>query len=175
MAVVRAAIRLKSSDPVAGTALRALSRAMPDSCPEALSRYDLWEFDLPGGREEVLAILARFPDILNPNKQECFFPEEGLLPGESPSLTWVSVEVSERSGSTGSTWSQVIGRAGFELRGLRLLTLWRLGYPSAVGSARALEAAGETAVSVSRNRGLLSNPVSQSAEVSAALSGARSL
>lgn len=173
--VVRAAIRLKSSDPVAGTALRALSRAMPDSCPEAIFRYDLWEFDLPGGREEVRAILERFPDILNPNKQECFFPEESLLPGESPSLSWVSVEVSERSGSAGSTWSQVIGRAGFELQGVRLMTLWRLGYPSAAGLDRALEAAGEIAVSVSRNRGLLSNPVSQSASVSVTPSGARSL
>lgn len=167
MTTFRIAVRLRAPDPAARTALLALSRVMPAECPAVLSRYDLWEFDVQsGGIEVVEGILGRYPDILNPNKQESLVLGGGpLLPGEDASTTWISVEISDRDSGSSAGWSSVIGRAGFPVTGVRCKVLWRLGYRGGASPEGLLEKARAVAVSVTRSRGLLSNPVSQTAEV----------
>ncbi|NLP05527.1 hypothetical protein GX411_06230 [Candidatus Fermentibacteria bacterium] len=166
MTTFRIAVRLRAPDPAARTARLALSRVMPAECPAILSRYDLWEFDVEsGGLEVVEAILGRYPDILNPNKQESLVLGGEPLPGEDASMTWVSVEISDRDSGSSAGWSSVIGRAGFPVAEVRCKVLWILGYPGSATTGEVLEKAGAVAVSVTRSRGLLSNPVSQTARI----------
>lgn len=166
MTTFRVAVRLRAPDPAARTARLALSRVMPAECPATISRYDLWEFDVEsGGLETVEGILSRYPDILNPNKQESILLGREPLPGEDPSAAWVSVEVSDRDSGSSAGWTSVISRAGFPVAEVRCKVLWRLGYSGGGTPGESLEKARAVAVSVTRARGLLSNPVSQTARV----------
>jgi hypothetical protein len=167
MSTLRAAIRLRSSDPSAVTGLLALKRSMPESCPSAMNRYDLWTFEGGNDLEEaVRRLAASYTDILNPNKQElCMLPEEGLLPGEDGSLVWISVEVVDDLSSASETWTSVVARAGYPITSVACSVLWRLGYDPRAGVDGALSRARGVGISVTRQSGLLSNPVSQSARI----------
>jgi hypothetical protein len=167
MAAVRVAVRLKAADPAARTALLTLERLMPADCPLVLDRYDLWEFDTePGKGDMVGGILGRFTDIVNPNKQVyAILDDGGLLDGEDPSLTWVSVEVEDHGSSASDSWSSVVARAGYRVFSVRSKVLWRLGFAGCTTPADALRKAGAVAVAVTRTAGLLANPVSQTALV----------
>lgn len=167
MSLVRAAIRLLSADPAAVTGLIALRRSMAGKCPAAMARYDLWDFEGgPGLLESVEQILVRYTDILNPNKQECFFlPDTGALPGEDPSLIWISVEVIDNSSSASETWTSMVARAGLAVSSVSCSVLWRLGFDAGLAVEDALAFARDVAVSTTRSSGLLSNPVSQSVRI----------
>lgn len=167
MSRARVAIRLRSADPAAVTGLLALRRSLPGMCPAALARYDLWDFEGgPGLEQDVDGILSRYTDILNPNKQERIrVPGSGLLPGEDPGLTWVSVEVSDDCSSASETWTSVISRAGYGVTSVSFSVMWRLGFDPSLPSGTAMAYADEIAVSRSRKGGLLSNPVSQSVRI----------
>jgi hypothetical protein len=164
---VRIAVRLKAPDPAARTALLTLERLMPSECPLRLDRHDLWEFDFePGDEGMAAAILSRFTDIVNPNKQVyTILGEGGLLDGEDPSLAWVSVEVEDHGSSASDSWSSVVARAGYRVFSVRSKVLWRLGFAGGTTPSEALRKAGAAAVAESRTAGLLANPVSQTALV----------
>lgn len=170
MSRLKIAIRLRSADPAAVTGLLALRRSLPGMCPAALSRYELWDFEGgPGLAGEVEGILSRYTDILNPNKQERLtLSDSGLLPGEDPGLTWISVEVTDDCSSASETWTSVISRAGYKVSSVGCSVLWRLGFDASLPVKTALAFGDEVAVSRSRKGGLLSNPVSQSVRVSLA-------
>jgi hypothetical protein len=166
-ATVRVAVRLKAPDPAARTALLTLERLMPADSPRRLDRHDLWEFDIDPGDEALIeGILDRFTDIVNPNKQiYTILRDGGLMDGEDPSLTWVSVEVEDHGSSASDSWSSVVARAGYRVFSVRSKVLWRLGFSGCTTPAEALRKAGAVAVAGTRTTGLLANPVSQTALV----------
>jgi hypothetical protein len=164
MEKILVAVRLKAPDPSAMTALSTLRRVMPDECPVELDRYDLWEFTVEaGGRGTVTEVVEHFTDIVNPNKQKYSFVEEGtdLFPGEDPDLTWRGVVVSDHDDSLSANWTAVMLRRGFPVTGVAWSTLWRMAWPSGTGFSDAGRMALAVSTSVSREKGLLGNPVSQ--------------
>jgi len=157
------AVRLKSPDPGAATALTTLRRVMPDSAPVQLSRYDLWEFDMnPGSSDAVVGMISHFTDIVNPNKHLSFILTPGEPPpGENPGLSWTGVLVRDHSDSRSMNWSMLLARRGFPVERVRWGVLWRFGFEAGTGEIGAL--AMKASVSGSRDSGLLANPVSQEA------------
>jgi hypothetical protein len=160
---VYVAVRLKSPDPGAATALTTLQRVMPDSAPVQLSRYDLWEFDMkPGTAGAVSGMIAHFTDIVNPNKHLSFILNQGQPPpGENPGLLWTGVLVRDHSDSRSMNWSRLLPRRGFPVASVKWGVLWRFGFGADSGDIGAL--AMKASLSESRDSGLLANPVSQEA------------
>lgn len=157
------AVRLKSPDPGAVTALSTLMRVMPDCAPVQLARYDLWEFDmLPGAAGAVPGMIAHFTDIVNPNKHLSFVLDRGQPPpGETPDLRWTGVLVRDHSDSRSMNWSSLLSRRGFPVESVRWGVLWRFGFAPGPGDIESL--AMGASLSESRESGLLANPVSQEA------------
>ncbi len=157
------AVRLKSPDPGAATALSTLRRVMPDCAPVQLSRYDLWEFDMkPGTSDTVPGMISHFTDIVNPNKHLSFILTQGQPPpGENPGLDWTGVLVRDHADSRSMNWSTLLPRRGFPVERVRWGVLWRFGFGTDAGSIG--ELAMRASLSESRDSGLLANPVSQEA------------
>lgn len=155
------AVRLKSPDPGAATALSTLRRVVPECAPVQLSRYDLWEFDMkPGTSNTVSGMISHFTDIVNPNKHLSFILTQGQPPpGEIPGLRWTGVLVRDHSDSRSINWSMLLPRRGFPVERVRWGVLWRFGFGADSGDIGAL--AMKASLSESRDSGLLANPVSQ--------------
>ncbi len=163
MEAVYVAVRLKSPDPEAVTALYTLKRTLPCSAPELLFRYDLWEFLMkPGEAGAVAGMITHFTDIVNPNRHVSFIlPQGGSPPGEDDGLSWTGVLVWDRLDSRSRNWTSLLIRRGFPVEEARCGSLWRFGYPR---EARDIESLAMTAaLSETRESGLLANPVSQEA------------
>jgi hypothetical protein len=160
---VYVAVRLKSPDPGAATALSTLRLVMPECAPVQLSRYDLWEFDMkPGASASVPGMISHFTDIVNPNKHQSFILTQGQPPpGENPGLRWTGVLVRDHSDSRSMNWSRLLPRRGFPVSSVRWGVLWRFGFGAGPGDIDAL--AMKASLSESRDSGLLANPVSQEA------------
>ncbi len=157
------AVRLKSPDPGAVTALATLGRTCGDHAPAELRRYDLWEFDMNDGTSGTVPVMvSHFTDIVNPNKHQSFILAGGEPPpGENPGLLWTGVVVRDHHDSRSLNWSQLLPRRGFPVQSVRWGVLWRFGFPP--GSRDIETLAMRASVSGSRGSGLLSNPVSQEA------------
>jgi hypothetical protein len=163
METVYVAVRLKSPDPGAVTALYTLRRTLPGSAPEQLFRYDLWEFVMkPGQAGAVPGMITRFTDIVNPNKHVSFIlPPGGSPPGESGDLSWTGVLVRDHLDSRSRNWTALLARRGFPVEEARWGVLWRFGYSPGTGDVQAM--AMRATLSETRDSGLLANPVSQEA------------
>lgn len=157
------AVRLKSPDPEAATALCTLQRVLPACAPEELWRYDLWEFSMKSGNSGcVEEMIGHFTDIVNPNKHFRFILSKGQHPsGESQSLSWAGVLVRDHRDSRSDNWSVVLARRGFPVEKVRWGVLWRFGF--AEGTQDPVGLAMKAALSETRELGLLANPVSQEA------------
>lgn len=157
------AVRLKSPDPGAATALSTLQRVLPGCAPVQLCRYDLWEFDMRTGTSgAVPGMISHFTDIVNPNKHLSFVLDRGQPPpGENPGLRWTGVLVRDHSDSRSMNWSMLLSRRGFPVEGVRWGVLWRFGFAHDADDIESL--AMKASLSESRESGLLCNPVSQEA------------
>ncbi|MEA3265463.1 MAG: hypothetical protein U9P42_00775 [Candidatus Fermentibacteria bacterium] len=163
MESIQIAVRLKTPDPQAVTALNTIKAMRLQLPPIRLQRHELWDFDLhSGGREVVSEVVGHFTDIVNPNKQLWFFTEkEVLLPGENPELQWVGVVVRDHTDSVSRNWTDLLKRRGFQVDSLSYSVLWRFGYLKDTDEALAGKMALDLSVSNTREGGLFSNPVSQ--------------
>ncbi len=158
----RMAVSLRAADPAAVTAAETLRRTMPRHAPAELGRYDHWEVRLrEGGSGELRRMVERTDEMANPNKQ-VWTELTGCrtLPGEDPSLTWVSVLVTDVVDSVSENWTALLSLR-YPVESVRLSVLWRLGYPEGTPEEEALDRAEAVAVSRDRRGGLLANPVSQ--------------
>ncbi len=163
MESIQIAVRLKTPDPQAVTALNTIKAMRLQLPPIKLQRHELWDFELhSGGREVVSGLVGHFTDIVNPNKQFWFFTEkEVLLPGENPELQWVGIVVRDHTDSVSKNWTDLLKRRGFPVDSLRFSVLWRFGYLKDTDEALARKMALDLSVSNTREGGLFSNPVSQ--------------
>ena len=160
---IQIAVRLKTPDPQATTALNAIKAMRLQLPPIKLHRYDLWEFAVSeGGRETVSELIGHFTDIVNPNKESWCFPrDESDLPGEDPELNWVGVVVKDSENSTSANWTALVKRRGFAVEAVNSSVLWRFGYLEGTDEALMKKMALDLSVSNTRTGGLLSNPVFQ--------------
>ena len=163
MDVIQIAVKLKTPDPQAVTALNTIKDMRLQLPPLKLQRNDLWEFEVSSqGRDAVSGIVDHFTDIVNPNKQTWFFMEkDSLLAGEDPDLQWVGVVVRDHVDSISENWTELLKRRGFPVVSLRYGVLWRFGYLKDTDEALAMKMALDLSVSKTREGGLFSNPVSQ--------------
>ncbi len=157
------AVRLKSPDPSAVTALATLRRVLPECAPAELSRCDMWEFCMKQGfSSAVPGMISHFTDIVNPNKHLSFIVSPGEpLPGENPALRWTGVLVRDHADSRSMNWSMLLARRGFPVERVHWGVLWRFGYSAGTDDIEKL--ALKASLSESRDSGLLANPVSQEA------------
>ena len=167
------AVRLRAPDPAAITALSTLKRIMPDEAPDGLSRYDLWEFEMAdpsvspeGGFRVVRELLGHYTDIVNPNKQVYRELYEGSeLPDPIDGMTQLGIVVRDHDDSESTNWTRILATSRFPVDGVRIGVLWLLAYPGEGAAVSRLERmALGTALTTSRLRGLLANPVSQSVD-----------
>ncbi|MCD4708762.1 MAG: hypothetical protein K8S62_13595 [Candidatus Sabulitectum sp.] len=160
---VKVAVYLKTPDPQAVTALNTIKAMRLLLPPLKLQRYDLWEFEVSrGGRNTVSELVGHFSDIVNPNKQTWFFPEEdSSLAGEDTELQWVGIAVRDHVDSASENWTELLKRRGFPVESLRYSVLWRFGYLKDTDEALTKKMALDLSVSHTRAGGLFSNPVSQ--------------
>lgn len=162
--VFSAAVGLRASDPEALTALATLRETMGEGAPSRILRFGLWEVRMQGvpssGVEEML---RRYEDIVNPNKNTLTMLDGDLrgLPGYDPDLLWVPVRVHNRDDAASESWLSLLSGAGFAVEDLGVSVLWLLGYSKVTGPKEAQRLADEAAVTRTRTRGLLGNPVSQ--------------
>lgn len=163
MESIQIAVRLKTPDPQAVTALNTIKAMRLQLPPIKLQRYELWDFELSsGGREIVSELVGHFADIVNPNKQLWFFPEkEVLLAGEDPELQWAGIVVRDHTDSVSKNWTALLKRRKFPVDSLRYGVLWRFGYLKDTDEALVKKMALDLSVSNTRAGGLFSNPVSQ--------------
>lgn len=163
MESIQIAVRLKTPDPQAVTALNTIKAMRLLLPPLKLQRYDLWEFEVSGGgRNTVSGLVDHFADIVNPNKQVWFFPEKGSpLAGEDPELQWVGIVVRDHVDSVSRNWTELLKRRGFPVESLSYGVLWRFGYLKDTDDALTKKMALDLSVSHTRAGGLFSNPVSQ--------------
>lgn len=160
---VQIAVRLKTPDPQAVTALNTIKAMRLQLPPMKLQRHELWEFEVAeGGRDTVCELVNHFTDIVNPNKQMWAFPEKNSsLAGEDDKLLWVGVVVRDFSDSLSTNWADLLKRRGFPVESLRYGVLWRFGYLKDTDEALVRKMAMDLSVSNTRTGGLFSNPVSQ--------------
>ncbi len=170
-----AAVALRAADPEAITALQALRETMPESAPEELLRFTLWQVrtstDLDASRAE--AMLRRYEDIVNPNKHTLTMLDDGVGRLAGGDMVWVPVRVHNLDDTLSEVWLSLLSEAGYPVLGLDVSVLWLTGYPFETPRGEALEMAGAVSVTRSRSEGLLGNRVSQRVSVGeAALRGA---
>ncbi|MCK5131085.1 MAG: hypothetical protein KAR40_02910 [Candidatus Sabulitectum sp.] len=160
---IQIAIRLKTPDPQAVTALNAIRAMRLQLPPLKLQRHDLWEFEVSsGGRNAVSELIGHFTDIVNPNKQLWLFTGKDFsLAGEDPELQWVGIVVRDYVDSVSENWTDLLKRRGFPVESLRYSVLWRFGYLKDTDEALTKKMALDLSVSNTRAGGLFSNPVSQ--------------
>ena len=160
---IQIAVRLKTPDPQAVTALNAIRAMRLQLPPLKLQRHDLWEFEVSrGGRNAVSELIGHFTDIVNPNKQLWLFTEkDSSLAGEDPELQWVGIVVRDYVDSVSENWTDLLKRRGFPVESLRYSVLWRFGYLKDTDEALTKKMALDLSVSNTRAGGLFSNPVSQ--------------
>ncbi len=163
MEVIQIAVRLKTPDPEATTALNAIKAMRLQLPPLKLKRHDLWEFEVSdGGRDTVSELVSHFTDIVNPNKQSWLFPaKHSMLDGENPELHWVGVVVRDHKDSASANWTELVRRRGFAVTSVKCGVLWRFGYLKDTDDALVKKMALDLSVSKTRAGGLLSNPVFQ--------------
>lgn len=166
MSTVSMAVRLRSPDPAAVTALATLRRVLPGEAPEELQRYERWEFNGSGVLQgTVTAIIDHFDDIVNPNKQTWTLLERGPLPGEDPDMVWCGIQVTDIEDSVSENWTSILRRRGYPLERVVHSILWRAGFPAGTPASEAVRKAKAIALTTGRDRGLLANPVSQTVTV----------
>lgn len=166
------AVRLKSPDPAAMTAMSTFRRIYPETCPDSLERYDYWCFLNPClGRETVSGIVSRYHDIVNPNKQTWSFIDEISEPGDRSDdrMVWIDVLVTDRIDSVSENWTAILRRNNCEVEGVLCSVLWRFGFTSGISFDNARNRVLDLTVSTYRDHGLLANPVSQKIDLSAPL------
>jgi len=164
MGNISIAVRLKSPDPAAMTAMSTFRRIYPESCPDSLQRYDYWRFMNPcRGRETVSGIVSRYHDIVNPNKQTWSFIDEFNKPVErlNDSMVWIDVLVTDRIDSVSENWTAILRRNNCEVEEVLCSVLWRFGFASGISYENARNRVLDLTVSTYRDHGLLANPVSQ--------------
>lgn len=163
MGIIQIAVKLRTPDPQAVTALNTIKAMRLQLPPVKLNRSDLWEFEVQGHEQDVVSgIVNRFTDMVNPNKQTwSFLKKDSLVPGEDPDLQWVGVVVRDHVDSVSENWTELLKRRGFPVVSLRYGVLWRFGYLKNTDEALALKMALDLSVSNTREGGLFSNPVSQ--------------
>ncbi len=160
---IQIAVRLKTPDPQAVTALNTIKAMRLQLPPLKLCRHDLWEFEVSsGGRDTVSELIGHFADIVNPNKQLWLFTEkDSSLAGEDPELQWAGIVVRDYVDSVSENWTELLKRRGFPVEALRCGVLWRFGYLKGTDEALIKKMAMDLSVSDTREGGLFSNPVSQ--------------
>lgn len=160
---IQIAVRLKTPDPQAATALNTIRDMRLQLPPLKIQRHELWEFEVSsGGRKTVSELVRHFTDIVNPNKQTWVFPEkETCFSEEDPELQWVGIIVRDHVDSISENWTDLLKRRGFAVESLRYGVLWRLGYLKDTDEALTKKMALDLSVSDTRASGLFSNPVSQ--------------
>lgn len=163
MTTCRIAVKLKSPDPQAVTALNTIQGMGLQLPPVKLNRYDLWEFELPSGdRSTTTEMVSHFTDIVNPNKQIWTFADPSEpLPGVSEDLKWTGVVVSDTEDARGANWAGILKRRGFPVSNVKTGVLWMFGYLKELDDSLVGKLALDLSVSESRTGGLLSNPIFQ--------------
>ncbi len=163
MESIQIAVRLRTPDPQAVTALNAIKAMRLQLPPIKLQRSELWDFELSSGGEKIVSeLVGHFTDIVNPNKQSWFFTgKDVLFEGEDPELQWAGIVVRDHADSVSKNWTSLLKRRGFPVDSLRYSVLWRLGYLKDTDEALVKKMALDLSVSNTRAGGLLSNPVSQ--------------
>jgi len=164
MSEISVLVRLKSADPAAVTALSALRQMYLKEAPEQLCRFSRWSFSGSGlERKTVERVISHFTDIVNPNKESWSFAGEGRV--LDPEQLWTAAGVTDMENSISENWTSILRSRGYGTVKVEFSVLWCLGFPPDLDPKEALRRTREMAVSRSRKRGLLANPVSQRIEV----------
>lgn len=140
---------------------------MSDISPELLQRYDFWEFDVDsGGRDIIAGMIEHYTDIVNPNKQKCYFYGSGNFPDKhDKKFKWVEVVVRDHDDSVSANWTSILSKSSFPILSAKYAVLWRIGFIISENEGEIEKRAMMLSRTLFRCKGLLCNPVSQNIEL----------